>query len=46
MPLAFWSPRIIAARDDGAAPSGLTVSDLARALPHKWAYQERMHRIA
>ncbi len=42
MPLAFLSPRIIRAIADGAAPIGLTVSGLARSLPHKWIDQERM----
>ncbi len=41
MPLAFLSPSIIRAIAYGAAPSGLTVSGLARALPHKWIDQER-----
>jgi hypothetical protein len=42
MPLAFLSPRIVSAIADGAAPAGLTVSGLARSLPHKWIDQERM----
>ena len=41
-PLAYLSPRIIEAIIDGAAPANLTVSNLARALPHSWAEQERM----
>ena len=40
-PLAFLSPRIVAAIIDGNAPAGLTVTDLARALPYSWAKQER-----
>jgi site-specific DNA recombinase len=42
MPLAFLSPRIVGAIADGTAPTGLTVSGLARSLPHKWIEQERM----
>ncbi len=42
MPLAFLSPRIIRAIADSAVPAGLTVSRLARSLPHKWIDQERM----
>jgi site-specific DNA recombinase len=40
-PLAFVSPRIVAAVLDGTAPSGLTATALARALPWSWAEQER-----
>jgi hypothetical protein len=40
-PLAFLSPRIIAAIVDGTAPAGLTVTGLAKALPYSWAEQER-----
>ena len=40
-PLAFLSPRIIAAVVDGSAPADLTVTGLARALPHSWAEQEQ-----
>ena len=32
-PLAFLSPRIIAAIVDGTAPANLTVTGLAKALP-------------
>ena len=42
-PLAYLSPRIVSAINDGSAPASLTVSNLARALPHSWAEQERMH---
>ena len=42
MPLAFLSPRIIAAIDQGTVRRDLTVSNLARALPLKWADQEQM----
>jgi DNA invertase Pin-like site-specific DNA recombinase len=42
MPLAFLSPRIVSAIADGAAPDGLTVSGLARSLPHRWIDQERI----
>ena len=41
LPLAFVSPRIVAALLDGTAPAGLTVTALARALPCSWAEQER-----
>ena len=40
-PLAFLSPRIMAAIIDGTAPADLTATSLARALPHSWAEQER-----
>jgi site-specific DNA recombinase len=40
-PLAFLSPRIIAAIADGSAPADLTVTGLAKALPYSWAEQER-----
>jgi site-specific DNA recombinase len=40
-PLAFLSPRIIAAIVDGTAPADLTVTGLAKALPYSWAGQER-----
>ena len=39
-PLAFVSPRIVEAIANGSAPADLTVSSLARALPHSWAAQE------
>jgi site-specific DNA recombinase len=39
-PLAFVSPRIVEAIANGSAPADLTVSILARALPHSWAAQE------
>jgi hypothetical protein len=39
-PLAFLSPRIIAAIVDGTAPADLTVTSLAKALPYSWAEQE------
>jgi site-specific DNA recombinase len=38
-PLAFLSPRIIAAIVDGTAPADLTVTGLAKALPYSWAEQ-------
>jgi site-specific DNA recombinase len=41
VPLAFLSPRIVAAIIDGTAPADLTVTTLARALPYCWAEQER-----
>jgi site-specific DNA recombinase len=40
-PLAFLSPRIIAAIADGTAPADLTVTGLANALPYSWAEQEK-----
>ena len=40
-PLAFLSPRIVAAIVDGTAPTDLTVTGLARALPYSWGEQER-----
>jgi site-specific DNA recombinase len=40
-PLAFVSPRIIAAIVDGTAPADLTVTGLAKALPFSWAEQEQ-----
>jgi site-specific DNA recombinase len=40
-PLAFLSPRIVSALLDGTAPADLTLTKLARALPHSWAEQER-----
>jgi site-specific DNA recombinase len=40
-PLAFLSPRIIAAIVDGTAPPELTVTGLAKALPYSWAEQEQ-----
>jgi hypothetical protein len=39
-PLAFLSPRIVSALLDGTARADLTVTKLARALPHSWAEQE------
>ena len=41
LPLAFLSPRIIEAVDQGSAPAGLTISELTRSLPHAWDEQER-----
>ena len=40
-PLAFVSPRIIAAIVDGTAPADLTVTGLAKVLPYSWAEQEQ-----
>jgi site-specific DNA recombinase len=40
-PLAFRSPRIIAAIADGTVPANLTVTGLAKALPFSCAEQER-----
>jgi site-specific DNA recombinase len=41
LPLAFLSPRIVSRLLDGTAPTGLTITALARALPWSWAEQER-----
>jgi hypothetical protein len=40
-PLAFLSPRIIAAIVEATAPADLTVTGLANALPYSWAEQEQ-----
>ena len=40
-PLAYLSPRIVEAIANRPAPAGLTVTSLARALPHSWAEQEQ-----
>jgi site-specific DNA recombinase len=40
-PLAFVSPRIIAAIVDSTAPADLTVTGLAKTLPYSWAEQEQ-----
>jgi site-specific DNA recombinase len=40
-PLAFVSPRIVAAIVDGTAPADLTVTGLAKALPYSWTEQEQ-----
>jgi site-specific DNA recombinase len=45
-PLAFISPRIVEAIANGNAPADLTVSTLARRLPHSWAEQERKLGVA
>jgi site-specific DNA recombinase len=42
LPLAYVSPKIIAAIIDGTAPSQITASTLARGLPYSWAEQERI----
>ena len=39
-PLAFVSPRIVAAIVDGTAPADLTVTGLAKALPYSWTEQD------
>jgi site-specific DNA recombinase len=44
-PLAFLSPRIIAAIVDGTAPADLTVTGLAKTLPYSWCEQERSIRL-
>jgi hypothetical protein len=43
-PLAFLSPRIIAAIVAGTAPANLTVTGLAKALPYSWLEQEKRLR--
>jgi site-specific DNA recombinase len=45
-PLAFLSPRIIEAIARGEARPDLTVTMLARALPHRWAEQQSKLGIA
>jgi site-specific DNA recombinase len=45
IPLAFLSPRIIEAIANGTTRGDVTVSGLARALPHKWSDQERMLQL-
>jgi hypothetical protein len=40
-PLAFVSPRIIAAIMDNSAPADLTVTGLAQPLAFSWSEQER-----
>src|SRR5262245_613029 len=40
-PLAFLSPRIVAAIVDGTAPTNLTATSLARALPYSWVKPEK-----
>ena len=45
-PLAFLSPRVIAAIIDGTAPVDLTVTGLAQGLPDSWAEQERSIGLA
>jgi len=39
--LAFVSPKIVAAITAGSAPTSLTVSAVARSLPHLWSEQEQ-----
>ena len=39
-PLAYLSPAVIKASHDGRAPAELTISALARRLPHEWASQD------
>jgi site-specific DNA recombinase len=41
LPLAFVSPRIVAAIVEGRAAANLTLSSLVRPLPYSWAEQER-----
>jgi hypothetical protein len=42
LPLAFLSPKIITAIDNGTAPAGLIVSRPIQSLPTAWVDQERM----
>ncbi len=42
MQLAFLSPKIIEAIENGTAPAGLTVSQLTQSLPMAWTQQEEM----
>ena len=44
-PLALVSPRIVEAIANGSAPADLTVTMLARALPHGWPAQEHKFGI-
>lgn len=44
-PLAFVAPRIVSAIVDGTAPSDLTVTGLARALPYSWAEQAQANNL-
>ena len=44
-PLAFVSPKIISAIVDGRMSPDVTVTSLARGLPHSWAEQERRFDI-
>jgi hypothetical protein len=43
--LAFLSPKIVEAIDNGMAPAGLTVSSLTQSLPVDWTEQERMFGV-
>ena len=40
-PLAFLSPRIVAAIANGDVPAGVTVCGLVRSLPFNWTQQEQ-----
>jgi hypothetical protein len=42
IPLAYLSPRVVAAIADGSIRGDLSTSTLARALPRKWIEQEQM----
>jgi hypothetical protein len=44
-PLAFLSPNVVSAIMDEAAPAGLTIAALVKALPRSWAEQEHMFRV-
>jgi hypothetical protein len=39
-PLAFLSPELVSAIINEAAPAGLTIATLAKALPHSWSAQK------
>jgi len=43
--LAFVSPRIVQAIDDGGMPAGLNATRLVQALPQLWRDQERLHLL-
>ena len=45
-PLAFVSPVVMAAIADGNAPADLTVTGLAKTVPHSWAEQQRCFAAA
>jgi hypothetical protein len=40
--LAFLSPKIIEAIENGSAPAGLTVTQLTQSIPYAWMQQEQM----
>jgi hypothetical protein len=42
LPLAFASPPLIEALANGAATSGIGITNLAQYLPNSWANQQRL----